>query len=217
MSRTRSLNAASDHSLQGDRPDGDGNGFSAFTIGSVNFMQPPLTTPRLCLRPLTADDAPAIQTLAGDFAVADTTLTVPHPYPDGVAETWIATHVEQYQAGQPAVFAITLKDDGTFLGTIGLALQPPFQRAELGYWIGVPFWNRGFCTEAARAMVEYGFSVLGLHKICAHHFTRNPASGRVMQKIGMRKEGTLRDHVLRWNRFEDVDAYGLLATEANRE
>jgi ribosomal-protein-alanine N-acetyltransferase len=176
-------------------------------------MQPPLFTSRLTLRPFTLADARAVQRLAGDFAIADTTLNISHPYEDGAAEAWISTHAAGYAAGESVMFAITLKEEGTLIGAIGLTITPRFRRGELGYWIGVPFWNRGFCTEAAQAVIDFGFSALKLHKICAHHFTRNPNSGRVMLKLGMAKEGLLRQHTFKWDRFEDIAAYGILSPE----
>ena len=106
---------------------------------------------------------------------------------------------------------MTLGADGTLIGTVGLALVMEDRRAELGYWIGVPWWNRGFATEAARAVVDFGFGSLGLHRIMARHLARNPSSGRVMEKLGMTKEGMLRHHVLKWGEFEDLVVYAVLA------
>ena len=83
----------------------------------------------------------------------------------------------------------------------------------MGYWVGVPFWGQGICTEAARALLGFGFGDLNLNKIHAHHFTRNPASGRVLQKLGMKYEGQLRQHVLKSDRFEDLFSYGILRSE----
>ena len=83
----------------------------------------------------------------------------------------------------------------------------------MGYWVGAPYWGRGYCTEAARAILRYGFEELGLHRIHAQHFARNPASGRVMQKIGMVYEGRQHEHVRKWDRFEDSDLYGILASD----
>jgi len=175
------------------------------------MMQPPtLLAPRLILRPFEMADARAVQRLAGDAAVADTTLNIPHPYEDGVAEAWIATHQPQFEAGEFVVFAIVLRATGELAGAIGLGVNRRFDRAELGYWIGRPYWNRGYCTEAGRAVLRYGFTELELNRICAHHFSRNPASGRVMEKLGMSREGLLRQHAKRWGRYEDLVAYGLV-------
>lgn len=173
---------------------------------------PVLKTRRLVLRGYTRSDAPRIQALAGDREVASTTLNIPHPYEDGMAEAWIATHAAEWEQKVRMPLAITTKADG-LVGGVGLNLKFDHAHAELGYWIGVPYWNRGYATEAAGAIVDHAFSVLGLHRVFAHHFARNPGSGRVMQKLGMRHEGTLRGHILKWDRFEDLELYAVLAAE----
>lgn len=175
--------------------------------------QPTLTTERLVLRPFTPADAPEVRRLAGDRAIADTTLAIPHPYPEGAAEEWIATHAPGYADRTLATFAITLRDGGALAGAIGLIIVPDHARAELGYWVGVPYWNRGYATEAGRALLEFGFDVLGLHRIQAHYLIRNPASGRVLEKIGMRPEGIRRHVVRKWGAFEDLGACAILATD----
>ncbi len=174
---------------------------------------PTITTERLVLRPFLLADAAAVQRLAGDWAVADTTSNVPHPYPDGTAEQWISGHAERFERREIMVLAVTLRHTGELAGCISLALRDNDGRAELGYWMGVPSWNRGYCSEAARALVAYGFEQMGLNRIYAFHFTRNPASGRVMQKAGMTCEGTLRQHVKKRERYEDLAAYGILRSE----
>jgi [ribosomal protein S5]-alanine N-acetyltransferase len=161
-----------------------------------------MKTARLTLRPLTLDDAPAVQQLAGAYEVALNTLMIPHPYPDGAAEAWISLN-------DPHTFAI---DDGQLVGAIGLVMKGD-GLAELGYWIGVPFWSRGYASEAAAEMLRYGFEECGLHRIFAAHFSRNPSSGRVLQKIGMKFEGTLRQHVKKWDEYLDVHHYGILREE----
>ena len=172
---------------------------------------PTLATARLVLRPFRLEDAPTVQRLAGVREVAATTLTVPHPYPDGEAGAWIGTHAGAWAERKVLTLAVTLREDGALVGAVGLALVMADRRAELGYWIGVPWWNRGFATEAARALVDCGFGTLGLHRIMARHMSRNEASGRVMQKLGMAREGTLRHHVLKWGSFEDLVVYAVLA------
>jgi RimJ/RimL family protein N-acetyltransferase len=173
--------------------------------------QPSLKTARLLLRPFRQADADEVQRLAGDRDVADTTLKIPHPYEDGMAEKWIANHRDWFDRGEQAVFAITLSDDGRLLGAVGLRIEREDQRAELGYWIGKPYWGQGFCTEAARATVRFGFQQMGLHRIQACHLARNAASGRVLQKIGMTREGRLRQHTRKWDAFEDIEIYGIVA------
>ena len=173
---------------------------------------PTLTTPRLTLRAFTLEDAPRVQRLAGDVEVATTTLTIPHPYEDGVAEDWIGTHAERWASARHLTLAITTEKDG-LVGAVGLQQRSPHRRAELGYWIARDFWGRGYATEAAGAVVAYGFRELGLNKIDAHYLARNPASGRVMEKVGMSREGVLRQHIVKWEEPEDVIMYGILASD----
>ena len=96
---------------------------------------------------------------------------------------------------------------------MGLRIDQAHRRAELGYWIGTPFWGRGIATEAAKEMLRYGFEELRLHRIFAEHFAHNPASGRVLAKIGMKHEGCHRRHVLKWGEFVDAEQYGILREE----
>ncbi len=160
---------------------------------------PTLGTRRLVLRPFAPTDAPRVQFLAGAREIYATTLNLPHPYGAGLAEQWIGSHAAAFDGGKGVTLAITLADNGEFVGAIGLRAQSEHQRAELGYWIGVPYWNRGYCTEAAVAVIRYGFDELGLHKITSRHLKGNHASERVMVKAGMRKEGELVDEVYkRW-------------------
>lgn len=172
--------------------------------------QPTLTTALLTLRPFALSDAADVQRLAGDRSVADTTLRIPHPYLDGAAEEWIATHAPGFEAGTLADFAITLRSSGELVGSIGLIIERSADRAELGYWIGAESRNLGYCTEAGHAVIDYGFRSLDLNKITAHHFKRNPASGRVMQKLGMQLEGQQAQHVKKWDHYEDIVLYGLV-------
>ncbi len=174
---------------------------------------PTLHTPRLVLRPLTLDDAPDVQRLAGAREVAATTRNIPHPYEDGMAEAWISGLPDLIAQGKRIPLAITLRSTGAFIGTIALGLHREDDCAELGYWIGVPYWNQGYCTEAAATLLEYGFRTLGLNRIFAAHLARNPASGRVMAKIGMVQEGCLRQHIRKWGAYEDIIYRGVLREE----
>ena len=176
---------------------------------------PILETPRLRLRPFTLEDAPVVQQLAGDSRVADTTANVPHPYPDGVAEAWIATHDSSAAEGRSYTWAIADLETNELMGCISL-IPNRHNGAELGYWLGVPHWNHGFMSEAARAVIEAGFSRLKLHRVVARHFVRNPASGRVMQKAGMTLIGTMRDSWLKTGVFESETWFEILSTDSAR-
>ena len=176
-------------------------------------VQPILDTHRLILRPFTLDDAPAVHNLVGAREIADTTLNIPHPYEEGMAETWIGTHQEGFESGKSVHFAIIVRENRELAGAISLLIRSTHSHAEMGYWLGVPYWGRGYCTEAVKALLEYGFEGIGLNRIYAEHFKRNPASGRVMQKNGMVYEGCLRQHVRKWGGYEDLLQYGILQAE----
>ena len=174
--------------------------------------QPTLTSKRLVLRPFTPGDAEDVQRLAGAEEVADTTLNIPHPYADGLAEAWIESHADAFQERERVALAIT-DSDAVLVGAISLRLELGHKRAELGYWIGVPYWGRGYATEAAGAMVEYGFNELGLNRIHARHLARNPTSGRVLEKAGLTHEGFHRAHILKNGRFEDIHSFAVLRAD----
>ncbi len=175
--------------------------------------RPELKTDRLLLRPFILADAPAVQRLAGDRDIASTTLSIPHPYEVGMAEQWINALQGRFEQGDFVNFAVVLLADGALIGSIGLQINQAHENAELGFWIGKPYWGNGYCTEAARAVLRYGFTRLGLHRIAAHHLSRNPASGRVMAKIGMQYEGCERQRIKKWGVFEDVKMYAILKDE----
>jgi RimJ/RimL family protein N-acetyltransferase len=169
--------------------------------------RPTLTTERLVLRPFVLADAPAVQRLAGDREIAANTLLIPHPYPEGAAEEWIKGHDEQ---STNQIFAISLRGVGEAIGAIGLHVERKHERAEIGYWLGVPYWGHGYTTEAARAVVGYAFAEGGINRVFAYHFRCNPASGRVLLKLGMQPEGTMRQHIVKWGERVDVDYYGII-------
>lgn len=191
--------------------------------------QSTIRTERLVLRGFRLADAPAVRALAGDVEVARNTLNIPHPYGAEDARAWIASHPDQLKRCEAVTFAVTVGSaegsaersaEGSaeeLAGAVGLILDPDHVRAELGYWIGRPYWDRGYATEAARAVVAWGFGTLELHRIHATHFPRNPASGAVLRKIGMRHEGALRQHVRKWDEFLDLELYGVLRTEFQQD
>lgn len=173
----------------------------------------PIETERLHLRFFTLDDAPTVQKLAGAWDIARTTVNIPHPYLDGMAEQWIANHLEAMQEGAFLTLAITNKADDALMGSIAMRINKPNRWAELGYWIGTQYWNKGYVTEAVQAVIRLGFEELNLNRIQAQHLTQNPASGRVMQKNGMRYEGTLRQVVYRFDTYHDLAQYAILREE----
>ena len=169
-----------------------------------------LRTGRLQLRPVTLEDARAIQPLAGRREIAAMTRSIPHPLSLEQIEDWLKQRTAEMQEGTGVTFAIVLESTGDLIGATGLHVDAEHRCAEMGFWIAVPCWGKGYATEAARAVVQYGFEALGLNRIHAHHMTKNPASGRVLEKAGLRREGLLRQAIRKWDLFEDVVLYAIL-------
>jgi len=167
---------------------------------------PTIETPRLQLRPYQQSDLADLVPLIGAREVAQMTLRIPHPYTEKDAREFLAN----IESDDEVRLSIRLRSDGRLIGGVGLRLAEQHQNAELGYWLGVPYWGNGYATEAARAMLDYGFEELGLHRIHASHFAHNPASGRILRKLGMRYEGCQLEHFRKWDRFVDSELYGIL-------
>lgn len=172
-----------------------------------------LTTERLVLRPFTQDDAPEVARLCNNERLNRRVLHLPYPYEVTDARAWIGTHAERAATGRAYTFAVTGRTVGTLYGCMGLECDATNRRAEAGYWFGEPYWGRGYATEALGALLAFAFTTLKLHRVTAKHFGSNPASGRVMEKNGMRLEGTLREHILKNGVFEDAVCYGILKSE----
>lgn len=145
-----------------------------------------ITTERLVLRPLDLRDAARIALLAGDFDVASMTGTIPHPYSEQMAGEWIGSALEGEEG---TVFVI--ERDGTLIGCVGYR-EDEKGGAELGYWLGKPYWGQGFATEASAAMVAYAFDEGGLDYLTIGHFADNPASARIITKLGFTPQGEIR-------------------------
>ena len=122
-------------------------------------MEKCLETARLFLRRLELGDADRVEELASDYELAKTTLNVPHPYPEGSAADFILSMWAAEEKGLVA-FAVVEKESESLIGIINIKQTIAYKRGELGYWIGRPYWGKGYGTEAARAMVAYGFVTL---------------------------------------------------------
>lgn len=168
-----------------------------------------LETVRLRLRPYSENDIAELVSLIGTREVAATTLRIPHPYTENDAKGFLAMAQEPGRLW----LAVTLRADGCQIGGVGLRVDEQHSNAELGYWLGVPYWGQGYATEAAREMMRYGFQDLKLHRIFASHFGGNTASGRILQKLGMQHEGCQRKQIRKWDRFVDSELYGILREE----
>jgi RimJ/RimL family protein N-acetyltransferase len=145
---------------------------------------PVLETRRLVLRAPRLDDAAALATLADDLRIAANTLRIPHPYSLADAQAFITSVAA---SERETAFLIAMRDD-TVIGACGVAMLDG-RTPELGYWLGVAFWGRGYATEAARAVIDHAFGDLGHDALLAGARVSNPASRRVLQKCGFQWTG----------------------------
>ena len=142
---------------------------------------PFLETARLILRAPSLADAKEYATLINDRRIAEMLRRVPHPYTLADAEEFLA----KSRADGETLFLITARD-GTLLGCCGTR---PGQPPELGYWLGVPYWGKGYATEAARAVIDHAFGQLGYEALASGARVNNPASRRVLEKCGFQWTG----------------------------
>ena len=183
---------------------------------AVVSATPTLRTARLVLGAFEPGDAVELQRLAGEREIADTTLTIPHPYAMDHALAWIGNQRKESARGRAENFAIRLSTGSSLIGSVGLRdIDAEHLQAELGFWVGREWWGHGYAREAAAAVVRFGFDTLGLNRICAHHMLRNPAAGKVLRHIGMQREGLLRQRVRKWGIHEDVVVYAILRDDRN--
>lgn len=174
---------------------------------------PVLETDRLILRPVLKRDAKDIFAYASDPEVARYVLWEPHRT---VADTrsYIRYIRALYRRGFPASWAVTLRETGRVIGTIGFMWYSEAScSAEVGYSFSRAFWNRGIATEALSAVIRSVFASLPVNRLEAQHDLRNPASGRVMEKCGMRKEGILRQRMKNKGEFIDTVLWSILRSD----
>jgi ribosomal-protein-alanine N-acetyltransferase len=140
-------------------------------------------------------DGANISLLAGDYEVASMTGTIPHPYSEEMAIDWI----QSLQAGDEGV-AFAIDRGGKLIGCVGYRATEK-THAEMGYWIGKPHWGMGYATEAAQALIIYAFRRENFSYLTVGHFKENPASARVIAKLGFEPSGeVLRDCAARNNK-----------------
>jgi len=164
---------------------------------------PVLETKRLTLRAPCLEDAKAVAMLANDRRIAENTARIPHPYKLSDAESFIAA--ANANNGE-AAFLITLRD-ATIIGACGvttLADQP-----ELGYWLGVPYWGKGYATEALHALIDYAFTDLAHAALQAGARVTNPASRRVLEKCGFQWTGVGLYRIRAINSSAPIDRFRL--------
>ncbi|EGG15317.1 hypothetical protein DFA_10151 [Cavenderia fasciculata] len=173
------------------------------SYANQNQTTPTFKTKRLLLEPFTFDATKAlnqeedeewetIEELAGDAKVAMTTQFIPHPYPTGASKSWIASQQKAWSTGTDMTLAIKLIEQGPtkskIIGVISIMsdIYNGTNILKLGYWIGSPYWNNGYATEASLVIVDFVFNTLNISCLWASCMSHNIGSERVFQKIGMK-------------------------------
>jgi len=169
---------------------------------------PTLRSERLILRPFRDGDAPGVARILSAPNMFEHTLRFKQPYPVETAANWITSHADDAARGLKLQWAIALAND-TLIGTVSLALEQEPPKGDLGYWISVDHWNRGYATEAVRAAIAYGFDVLRLPRVEAMCFATNAASMRVLEKSGLVLEKTLPGYIAVDGQPRDVLLYAI--------
>jgi len=173
-------------------------------------MKDKIKTERLILRWPELTDVDALSTLAGEFDIARMTGSFPHPFPPLSAEFRLMFLKQQWRRGLAFPYAITL-DGGELIGMVDLFRKTTDDTFELGYWVGKPYWGQGFATEAVKALIQEARAKLNITHLDAGVFTDNPASLRVLEKIGFVITGQ-DDGYFSMARMENAKSY-LLALE----
>lgn len=172
---------------------------------------PTFSTARLVLSLPTISDLEDIIFHANSTSeIAENTITFPYPYEEKHAHFWLKMAEDGFAKKDAYIFAIREKENLKLIGAIGLHLDLANRKAEIGYWIGKSFWNKGYVSEALQRILQFGFEELHLNKMYASHFPYNPASGKVLEKNGFVYEGTLCQEIFKNNQFLDIKRYGFL-------
>ena len=173
---------------------------------------PEIVSERVLLRRCEVSDAEEFFELAKN---PELTVNLSWDYHKSINETrgFIQQLQEEYEKERCKTWAICERSENRFIGMITLRTANFQLRGEVGYWIGVPYWNKGYMSEALAALLDFCFGVLELNRVQAEHFVCNPASGRVMEKCGMSYEGTLRGYIFCGEEWHDCRMFSVLRSE----
>lgn len=176
--------------------------------------QPSLQTDRLRLRPFIADDAATVAELAGTGAMAEATISIPHPFSLTAAKTWITSLPHLFRSGLAVHFAVCTTESNELIGCFALKnLDKTHQHAELECWIGAPWQRQGYATEAAKAVLAFGFEQLNLNRIYGYYLISEPNAATLLEKLGLQQEGIMRQAVHKKSGYKDLGIFAILADE----
>ena len=174
---------------------------------------PTLYTKRLVLRKLTLDDAKDLFEFASDPEVAKYVPWEPYKSIDD-AVNFLKFTLEQYEKKQPARWGIVYKENNKLIGTCGFVDWDPSNfRAEIAYALSRDYWGKGIMTEAVKEAIKFGFEKMNLNRIYAFSFPENVGSYTVMEKVGMKYEGLIREYMYIKGKFQDLKLYSILRRE----
>ena len=174
-------------------------------------MQQAIETRSLQLRPLRLQYKPRLAVLANNKQVSDTLLHIPYPFTEADSETMVKGAQQGLAEGSAYHFGTLRGSD--LIGVASLIRTDEPGTAYLVYWIGVSYWGQGYGTEAAQAMVDYGFRTLDLQCITAKHAPWNTASAKILQKVGMTFQGIKPKAVFKWGQWLDSSNWSMTASD----
>lgn len=176
-----------------------------------------LYTQRLTLRRFNRDDAIMVSKLCNNTVLHEMTLSLPYPYTETMAVEWIQRHEAWWDNNERYEWAIEHTQTKQLMGAIGLGYHPTHNHGEIGYWVGEPFWNQGYASEAAQAVIQWAFEEKNYHRVFARHFLFNHASRKVMEKAGMSYEGKQIDHIVKNGRYHTLEVCSIIHPHHSNE
>ncbi|KRP60613.1 GNAT family N-acetyltransferase [Pseudomonas orientalis] len=177
---------------------------------------PRLSTPRLLLRALEMHQAQVLFTLVNGPEISDNTANIPLPYTLETAQDFIAGIADKYRTGELLNLGMHVHDTDEFVGMVSLRMNARHRYGHLGGWVAAHCRNRGYAAEAASAVMDFGFDELGLQRVGSQCFGRNKESARVMEKIGLRYEGCMRQAFLKNGVYEDLLGFAIVRDDWER-
>ncbi|MGG2065014.1 GNAT family N-acetyltransferase [Bacillus sp. S14(2024)] len=184
---------------------------------NISEKYPTLITERLCLRPLTIQDAADIFEYASNPEIATYTVWYPHETLQD-SQIFVQSILDQYEKGEMAAYGIELKNEKRIIGTCGfIEYDKNHHKAELAYALSPNYWRRGIATEAAKACIHYGFETLQLNRIEARCHASNVQSEQVLKRLGMQYERTFRKDMFVKGAYRDTKMYAILRDEYNTQ
>lgn len=171
-------------------------------------------TERLLIRSYKKSDIDDFIDVTSQPEIQPTTYGIPVPYTKKYAKKWFRFIKNNIRTRQAYEFAVFIRNSDTYIGNVGLInVSSLHNHAEISYYIDKNLWGMGYATEAAAKMLQFGFETLGMFKITGLCMSSNPASRRVMEKLGMRFEGTMRSEMLKNGTYYDIDRLSILKEE----